>query len=797
MGLGSGLAPGRLALQSADRLRVKEPYLARVLIVKPLRLDRAGLEGFMAGSFDIFRKYQRTLLVAVAVLAMLAFFVLPPFLQMGSSPSFGDTVAVSWSGGSLRESELERAVAMQAAVNRFLVQSVQASGRDPSRLSLFPESEEGVVRTMLLAQEARDNGVVVTDRTVNDYLSQITSDMVRPQQLEAIMSGLRIGPTGVSQADLFAAIRNDRAAWASLIMSQAAFSGDPPGWRWEAFRRLEQAAVIEVVPVDVRGLSDEVPAPSEQVLRAFFEEHKGRLPEPASRDPGFREPHRIAAEYLVADMKKVEESVKGEVTDEAIAEFYEKNKERLFRATDATAADKAKDDGKTEKPDAKTPDSDKPDEKKPDEKKPEKAEDAAKEAGGDVKDGERIEREAKRLNLDDAATVPDPAKESKPADTPKKAEGAKATAEGSTSEEKGETKADEKKPAPEAAPAADSPKADTPESKPADPPSDGFEPLEKVKDRIRDQLVREKAEAKIDAIFTAAAGDVTGYAEDLAVWQARNDGRSPAPRRPDVTAIAKVQGLESGTTGMVDVRDASEVKGIGRSFEFTPDPGSRFGVRQQSWLEMMFVRGSQLLRPTPSRDVDGNRYLSWKVEDEPEFTPTFEEAKEGVDKAWRIIEARSLARRKAEEIAKKAESAKESLEKVVSGRTDVKATQVGPFTWLTQGTASLGGPPALSEPKGLDLPGEDFMKAVFSLEPGGTVVAFNEPETVCYCVRLVSYDPPVTELRQRFLDGRDDQSRLAMVSQRQYQRQFGEWIESLDKKYAVEWKRPPRSLRGE
>ncbi len=699
----------------------------------------------MAGSFDVFRKYQRSLLVAVAILAMLAFFVLPPFLQMGSNTSYGDPVAVSWNGGGLRESELERAVAMQAAVNRFLVQSAAAAGRDPSRISLFPENEEAVVRTLLLAEEARENGVVVSDRAVNDYLSQLTNDMVRPEQLDGIIAGLRIGPMGVSQADLFSALRTERAAWASLIMGQAAFSGDPPGWRWEAFRQLEQSAVVEVVPVDVRGLADEVPSPSEAALRAFFDRFKERLPEPESREPGFREPHRVGAEYLVANRKQVEETVKGEVTDEAIAAYYEKNKERLFRST------------KKEEPKKEEAAKEKPAEEK-----------EAEETEAEETEGDRIEREAKRVDADEAAK-PDAA-----------AGGDKPAAEGE----------------PKAAAEAEKPAVGGEAKEPA-PASDGFEPLEKVKERIRDELVRERAEKKIDAIFTAAAADVTGYAEDLAVWRARDDGKSAEPRRPDVEAIAKVQGLVSGTTGMVSARDASEIEGIGRSFEFTPDPGSRFGVRQQSWLEMMFGRGSLLLRPATSRDIDGNRYLSWKIEDRPEFTPTFEEAKANVEKAWRIVEARELARKKATEIARKSEAEKATLEAAVAGRTDVKATQVGPFTFLTQGSAPLDAPAVLSSPKGLDLPGEAFMKAVFALEPGGTAVVFNEPETVCYCVRLVSYEPTAEELRQRFLDDREDQSRLAMVSQRQYQRQFGEWVGSLDKKYAVEWKRPPRIARGE
>ena len=73
----------------------------------------------MVGSFEIFRKYQRSLLVAVAILAMLAFFVLPPFLQMGSSAASQDPVAVTWTGGELREGGLERTVALRSQVNQI------------------------------------------------------------------------------------------------------------------------------------------------------------------------------------------------------------------------------------------------------------------------------------------------------------------------------------------------------------------------------------------------------------------------------------------------------------------------------------------------------------------------------------------------------------------------------------------------------------------------------------------------------------------------------------------------------
>jgi hypothetical protein len=90
------------------------------------------------------------------------------------------------------------------------------------------------------------------------------------------------------------------------------------------------------------------------------------------------------------------------------------------------------------------------------------------------------------------------------------------------------------------------------------------------------------------------------------------------------------------------------------------------------------------------------------------------------------------------------------------------------------------------------MPGEEFMRAVFSLEPEQTAVAFNEPQTVCYCVRMVSLQPPVTELRDRFLAKRDDQAALAMAAQLELSEAFSTWIDGLEKRLTLEWKRQPR-----
>jgi hypothetical protein len=53
----------------------------------------------MAGSFGIFRQYEKAALAGLAIMAMLAFFVLPPILQMGAGAAGPDPLVVSWSPG--------------------------------------------------------------------------------------------------------------------------------------------------------------------------------------------------------------------------------------------------------------------------------------------------------------------------------------------------------------------------------------------------------------------------------------------------------------------------------------------------------------------------------------------------------------------------------------------------------------------------------------------------------------------------------------------------------------------------
>jgi hypothetical protein len=695
----------------------------------------------MAGSFGVFRQYEKAALAALAIMAMLAFFVLPPFLQMGAGAGGSDPMAVSWNGGGLRESGLQRAVIMRKVMNQFLVETMAASGQDPSRMRLA-DDEKDVVDTILLAKEAEKNGVVVSNAAINQFLSEWTNDLVRPETFNGIVNQIG-GRMGISQQDVFEALRTVLMArrMESLLVGGVGFEGAPPGWRWDYYRRLEQGATIETVPVVVEKFVEKLPEPTEPALRAFFEKYKDELPAARSPDPGFRQPHRARYDYLVAKADMFQDEEKKKVTDEQIKAFYEDRKAALYKAKPA--------DDKT---------------------------------ATDAKDGEPAAEKTEKTDEPAATTTP----EAKPADTPAGQDGAatdRVRARPVAFQQP--AKAEGEKAAEAANKAADAP-AEATEKK--DDAAE-FEPLDKVRDNIIDRLANEAVEKRIAAIYDAVKTDVAKYAESLALWEVAGDGAGPAPVGPDVKKIAATQGLEGGTSDLVNATQAYADGGIGGSFEFAVS--REFGVRQQRWIDSIFGTGAQSLQPVSSRDVEGNRYLSWKTEDQPEFTPSFQSARDDVLRAWRIIEARPLARKAAEEIAAEAKAGK-TLEQIAAARGSLEVEKAGPFTWLTRGTAPFGSAPELSQPDGLAMPGDELMRAVFDLEPGQTAVAFNEPKTVCYAIRMVSLEPDDAQLKDLFLASSQDPRRLATVAEDDTRSVYDGWMKSILERYAVSWKRDPR-----
>ena len=727
----------------------------------------------MAGSFGVFRQYEKAALAALAIMAMLAFFVLPPILQMGGGGSGGpDPMVVSWTGGGLRESGVQRAVIMRKVMNQFLVATMTASGQDPSRMRLA-DDEKDVVDTLLLAREAEANGIVISNSAINQFLAEWTNDLVPPKDFDAIVNGIG-GRMGISQEDVFEALRTVLMArrMETLLLGGVGFEAAPPGLRWDYYRRLEQGATIEAIPVVAETFVDQLPEPAEPVLRAFFDAHRDELPAARSPAPGFRQPHRARYDYLVAKAGGFRDEEQKKITAEQITAFYEDRKAALFRVKPAETQELGAAPSESETMKAAEAENDAT--KLPAESPAAATEDKPVAAPAGVKDGSHVPRVAARqvaFRQPQAATTEAPKPATGEAVTEAAAPAApNPVASGSAT--------------PAATPAATAPAT-------ADAPAQQaeFEPLDKVRDDIVKRLTDEAVDKRISAIFDAVKTDIAKYGESLALWQVAGDGAGPAPAPPDVKKIAAAQGLEGGTSDLLNATQAVAAGGIGGSFELAAS--RELGMRQQRWIDTIFGGGAQMLQAVTSRDIDGNRYVSWKTEDQPEFTPSFQSAREDVLRAWRIVEARPLARKAAEELVAEAKEGT-TLEAVAASRGGLEVEKVGPFNWLTRGTAPFGSAPELSQPDGLAMPGEELMQAVFALEPGESTVAFNEPQTVCYAIRLGSFEPDEAQLKELFIAAAKDPRRLAAVAEDDTRQVYDRWLESIEKKHAVSWKREPR-----
>jgi hypothetical protein len=756
----------------------------------------------MAGSFNLFRRYQKAALAALAIMAMLAFFVLPPVLQMGGSGApAGDEVVVAWEGGRLLESGLQRQVIGRRALNQFLMAlQAAASGSDRVQPPL-PDDEKSVVDTLLMAKEAQANGLVVSDAVVNEFLGIWTGDRVRPEQIAGVIDQLR-DRVGITEQDIFDGLRTlllgERMQ--ALALRGTGFAGSPPGWRWDAFRRLEQSATVEVVPVIVETLGDEVSPPSPVQLQTLYGEYAAVLPQARADTPGFREPARLKYEALVAPPDLFVAESDKDVTDEQIAAFYEANKEQRYKKAAAEPAGEAADAAPAGKPaDQATPE-------------PAVEEKAAPEKPADANPGDAAP----------AGEAPVPAVDgTPPAGEVRGGSGAAARnvirqvafrqPADAAQEPAAEPAAQEAAPAPAASAenaataAADDKPADVPDEKPSaspappggatepagtEPPSPAaeespYQPLEEVRDEIRKQLAREAADQRVGEAFDKVAGRIAAYADNLELAIGMGE---PVPPPPDVEKLAAEHGFEPLRSDFVDAGEAIGGGGIGSSFQLAVS--QQFGVRQQQWADMLFSPEMPRWRAIVTRDFAGSRYLSWKTEDRPEFTPPFTEVRDEVERVWRLLEARPKAEERAQELAKAA--AGKSLADAVAGKEGLEATTVGPFAWLTRGTAPFGSAPVISQPEGVQMPGEAFMRTVFGLEPGETAVAFNEPRTICYCIRLVSLEPAEETLRERFIDASADPRRMAALADEETREVRSRWLQGVEKRYAVEWKRDPR-----
>jgi hypothetical protein len=739
------------------------------------------------------RKNAKVVMVFMCVVCMITFVVGTALIDLvagyGARQADNNPVALTWTKGSIREADLnnhsfQRRIAwnflyavIQEAVSRGATPIVNGQpvqkGRPISDVGI-PGSlaDEDLVETMVMAEEARRLGIAVDQAAVEKHLRDLSfPELNEGDWLEIADRLVRETNAMMTVGQLFERLAFELKAQHVRVLANAGLLAIPPGDMWNYFNRLNRRFSVEAYPIDVAPLMAQVKSePTASEIQTLFDDGKYRDPNPMLPDPGFRKPHKVAFTYVRVDFAPFLEAAKKTITDEQIKEQYDKDIAQGLHKVPELPADKPADDKKDE--DKK--EADKKEEEKKDDKPADDKEKKEEPTGTEEKKGQEEKKDDKAApSPEDACQEPEKKSEEPKADD-KKADEKKAD------EKKDDKPADEKK---------------EDEKKPEEKKEPKFKPLEEVKEEIRTKLaqpIAQDARNKAVKEVTDAINDYgRRYRRWLSVKEFKKD-KAEEPAKLDIEAIASKHGFKVGTTPLVD-RFEIEAYDIGKEvMSFDMEALRRGDFRMQRFADIAFADDETLYDAKEANstvpDVD---YLYYRTAEEKGGDVKLADVRQQVVEAWKKKKAFDLAMDDAKKLAEKAKGAS-TLNTVVTDAT--KVITPPPFSWMTSGSVAMGfGEPELSQVTGVELAGQEFMKAVFALQPGQAGAAPNQSRSKVYVVRVVGQDPVDDVLRTQFLDtGLNFQ--VIGVARRDMMQTTIDWYREVEKRYSVTWLRPPRDF---
>ena len=735
----------------------------------------------MSSPFAIFRKNQKLWMAGAVFIAIVAFVIAPMieyFSGSGRKSYRGGTnpVLASWTGGSIRQDELDREWEQVYWANIFLkklasdvidkggMPNVPGFALDNGSVGITSnlDSKGSIVDRKLLVAEAARMGIHFDDESVKMFLKRFVDGRLDGEQIKTT---LKVATNGkMNLFDFNRLMREElaknevlRLAGTGLRFEERRESrtvGRPalttPSKNWQVFLKFNQAAKIQAFPVFVNEFESLVKGkPSEKEVQAIYKEGKDitRSRRTVATQPAFMRTKTSNFEFLSIDFDKIVTEQMTLMPEETLRTEYDRRvKEKQFRVPVAQ-----------EVPETPTPGS-------PQAPVVPKAEPGATPV------------------LPDGAPVVPPAlvdpKEN--ALMPRKSSNVKLV---SFQEEKPavtvQTEPADPKPT-ETAPSLPT-FPQTGESLQIGEVADTTPMRTKTFEEVRDQIAREQATGpatrEIEDRIEQIVGPMSIYQSELRVYQeaiAQKVKTAKAPNPLDLAKLGKALGFEYGTTGLVD-QDSLQVMPIGTSFVMQ-------GQRPFSFLELVNASSGlgELHTPVISRGFTGGdkRYLSWKIEETQPMTPTVDGVRDQIVEVWNKQQAFKLAEARAREIASKVGSST-LTDSLATPEEKIQIKEPAPFTWFNPMFARMESRLQLSNVELLQPVDDSFMEAVFAIKPNETVVAPDSNKTVCYVVQMIELTPDVKLLFEKFaaapLEG------VATVSQLESDAALQPWFQNLQK----------------
>jgi peptidyl-prolyl cis-trans isomerase D len=273
-----------------------------------------------------------------------------------------------------------------------------------------------------------------------------------------------------------------------------------------------------------------------------------------------------------------------------------------------------------------------------------------------------------------------------------------------------------------------------------------LKPYSEVRATLATSLAEEKAQAEIVDKFTKikedvlfpAANQYAAASDELA--EAKKQGTKTQvvlPTLADLKDVAQREGLVHEITPLLS-RDKAEQYGQIANAEvgMTRSSGGR------KFADEFFDPKARLYEPEELTDVLGTRFIARKIKDLPPRVPSLDEIRSEVSLAWKMAQARPLAKNAADELAVELKKKGGAIkDQTIDGYRVVSVPPIAQR--LTSFLPGQFGAETSEESPIPDVTyaGDAFRKAYFDLQPGFLAVAPNEPKTVYYVMAVQNREP--------------------------------------------------------
>lgn len=704
-------------------------------------------------------------------------------------------VMVTWDGGKLKKGDLENLRIRHFQSGRFVnrLTAAASQARDGKFRSVaipiqwIPENtpvrqaDQQVARTYILAERAKQAGIVVSDTMVNDYIS-LLHNLVDFSEGDIAQINREANGEYSDIVEIRSHLKIELAAQQyALLLGAGLPSVISPTEAADYNSRMEKTVECTVLGLDVNDYLDKVTEkPTNAELKKIFEEGRYRLVDPSGVEPGFKQPKRVRINYVAADFEDFLNAEKLKITDKQVQDEYArlvKEEDPLVMELVPEVTPSNPDDDEAPKPDdndapapndddaapAPPGDDDSTEENKDGDE--EKGNESNSESGENTEENKENGDEKKEENGDDNlslnssptqfVSVQEDGKSEEPPKQENQDEAKKAEQE-NTEAQNAEQGSDENQ-TNEGENAGNQNESDDPkmldeQSGENEQESDGnllpgeddqqqlpilTRPKEldaQLSDLIRERMVSEPAFRQMKSMITEAQDAVREQQYDYAEWDSQTDaekGNSDPPITLDLKELADRLRLQYGETDLLNYAELKENEGFGSRKaiveEFTQF-GRRPGVRDFADMVFEVIDRKTVFEPgDPLVEVASQaNILWWPVEIKDVEILEFDEAKEQVIEYWKRQKAHELALADAERIAEELNSGGQKLVDYSKS-----AENTGNFTWYLTG---------IVEPKGVESPGEEFMDTAFALDMNECGAALNADKSFAYVMQKTFQD---------------------------------------------------------